>query len=61
MRDPSAPSSIFTSMGGILAAFLLLLFQISVLGATTPSVTATNFLYDVVGTPGGVYRYAREC
>ncbi len=53
--------SFFTSMGGISGAFLLLPFQMSVLGFTSPSVTATNFLFNVVGTPGGVYRYAREC
>ena len=52
--------SFFTSMGGISGAFLLLPFQMSVLGFTAPSVTATNFLYNVVGTPGGVYRYAQE-
>ena len=52
--------SFFTSMGGISGAFLLLPFQMSVLGFTAPSVTATNFLYNVTGTPGGVYRYARE-
>jgi uncharacterized membrane protein YfcA len=32
----------------------------SVLGFTSPSVSATNFLYNVVGIPGGVYRYIRE-
>jgi len=53
--------SFFTSMGGISGAFLLLPFQMSVLGFITPSVTATNFLFNVTGTPGGVYRYAREC
>jgi len=53
--------SFFTAMGGISGAFLLLPFQMSVLGFTSPSVTATNFLYNVTGTPGGVYRYAREC
>ena len=53
--------SFFTSMGGISGAFLLLPFQMSVLGFVSPSVTATNFLYNVTGTPGGVYRYAREC
>ncbi len=53
--------SFFTSMGGISGAFLLLPFQMSVMGFTSPSVTATNFLYNVTGTPGGVYRYAREC
>ena len=53
--------SFFTSMGGISGAFLLLPFQMSVLGFVSPSVTATNFLYNVTGTPGGVYRYAKEC
>jgi uncharacterized membrane protein YfcA len=53
--------SFFTSMGGISGAFLLLPFQMSVLGFTSPSVTSTNFLFNVTGTPGGVYRYAREC
>ena len=52
--------SFFTSMGGISGAFLLLPFQMSVLGFTNPSVSATNFLFNVTGTPGGVYRYARE-
>ena len=52
--------SFFTSMGGISGAFLLLPFQVSVLGFNTPSVSATNFLYNVIGTPGGIYRYARE-
>jgi len=53
--------SFFTSMGGVSGAFLLLPFQMSVLGFVNPSVTATNFLYNVTGTPGGVYRYAKEC
>jgi uncharacterized membrane protein YfcA len=53
--------SFFTSTGGISGAFLLLPFQMSVLGFTSPSVTSTNFMYNVIGTPGGVYRYAREC
>ena len=53
--------SFFTSMGGISGAFLLLPFQISFLGFTSPSVTSTNFLFNVIGTPGGVYRYTREC
>jgi uncharacterized membrane protein YfcA len=53
--------SFFTSMGGISGAFLLLPFQMSFLGFTSPSVTSTNFLFNVTGTPGGVYRYAREC
>jgi uncharacterized protein len=53
--------SFFTSMAGISGAFLLLPFQMSVLGFITPSVTSTNFLFNVVGTPGGIYRYMKEC
>ncbi len=52
--------SFFASMGGVSGAFLLLPFQMSVLGFTTPSVSATNFLYNVIGTPGGIYGYMRE-
>ncbi len=52
--------SFFSSMAGITGAFLILPFQMSVLGFTTPSVSATNFLYNVVGTPGGIMRYMRE-
>ncbi len=52
--------SFFTSMGGVSGAFLLLPFQVSVLGYTTPSVSATNQLFNVIAIPGGVYRYARE-
>ena len=32
----------------------------SVLGFTTPGVTPTNLLYNIVAIPGGVYRYVRE-
>jgi len=53
--------SFFTSMAGISGAFLLLPFQMSVLGFTSTSVTSTNFLFNVTGTPGGVYRYIKEC
>ena len=52
--------SFFSSMAGITGAFLILPFQMSYLGFTTPSVSATNFLYNVVGTPGGIIRYLRE-
>jgi uncharacterized membrane protein YfcA len=45
--------SFFTSMAGISGAFLLLPFQMSVLGFTTPSVSSTNLLFNVAGTPGG--------
>ncbi|MBW2048445.1 MAG: sulfite exporter TauE/SafE family protein [Deltaproteobacteria bacterium] len=52
--------SFFTSMGGISGAFLLLPFQVSVLHFTSPAVSPTNLVYNIVGIPGGVYRYIRE-
>lgn len=52
--------SFLTSMGGVSGAFLLLPFQMSVLGYTSPSVSATNQLYNIVAIPSGVYRYWRE-
>ncbi len=52
--------SFFTSMGGVSGAFLLLPFQMSFLGYTNPSVSATNQLFNVVAIPSGVYRYIRE-
>jgi uncharacterized protein len=52
--------SFFTSMGGVSGAFLLLPFQMSFLGYTTPSVSATNQLFNVVAIPSGVYRYWKE-
>lgn len=52
--------SFFTCMGGVSGAFLLLPFQMSVLGYTTPSVSATNQLFNVLAIPSGVYRYWRE-
>ncbi|NJB68228.1 hypothetical protein GGQ74_001901 [Desulfobaculum xiamenense] len=52
--------SFFTSMGGMSGAFLLLPFQMSILGFTSPSVSATNQLFNIVAIPSGVMRYARE-
>ncbi len=52
--------SFFTSMGGVSGAFLLLPFQMSVLGYTNPSVSATNQVFNIVAIPSGVYRYWRE-
>jgi len=52
--------SFFTSMGGVSGAFLLLPFQMSVLGYTAPSVSATNQLFNIVAIPSGVWRYLRE-
>jgi len=52
--------SFFTSMGGVSGAFLLLPFQMSFLGYTHPSVSATNQLFNIVAIPSGVYRYWKE-
>lgn len=52
--------SFFTSMVGVSGAFLLLPFQMSVLGYVTPSVSATNLVFNLVAIPSGVWRYTRE-
>lgn len=52
--------SFLTSMGGVSGAFLLLPFQMSVLGYTHPSVSATNQVFNIVAIPSGVYRYCKE-
>ena len=52
--------SAFTSTAGVSGAFLLLPFQVSVLGFAGPAVSPTNLLFNVVAIPSGVYRYQRE-
>ena len=52
--------SFFCSMGGLSGAFLILPFQMSVLGFTSPAVSSTNFVFNIVAIPSGVYRYIRE-
>ena len=52
--------SFLTSMGGVSGAFLLLPFQMSFLGYTNPSVSATNQVYNIIAIPSGVYRFFRE-
>ena len=52
--------STFTSMGGISGAFLLLPFQVSILGFTSPAVSPTNLVFNIVAIPSGVYRYFKE-
>ena len=44
---------------GISGAVLLRPFQVSVLATPSPSVTPANLLYNVVATPGALYRYWR--
>jgi uncharacterized protein len=52
--------SFFSSMVGISGAFLLMPFQMSVLGYAGPSASATNLVFNLYATPGGVWRYGRE-
>jgi uncharacterized membrane protein YfcA len=52
--------SFFCSTGGLSGAFLILPFQMSVLGFTSPGVSSTNLVFNIVAIPSGVYRYIRE-
>ena len=52
--------SMFVASAGVSGAFLLLPFQVSVLGFTSPAVSPTNLFYNIVAIPSGVYRYMRE-
>jgi len=52
--------SALATPAGISGAVLLLPFQVSVLGTPSPAVTPTNLLYNVVATPGALYRYRRQ-
>jgi uncharacterized protein len=52
--------SVLATPAGISGAVLLLPFQVSVLGTPSPAVTPTNLLYNVIATPGAIYRYWRQ-
>ena len=52
--------AVVTTPAGVSGAVLLLPFQVSVLGTPSPSVTPTNLLYNVVATPGAIWRYRRQ-
>ncbi len=52
--------SFFTSMGGVSGAFMLLPYQMSVMNYTSPSVSGTNQLFNIVAIPSGVWRYMKE-
>ena len=52
--------AVVTTPAGISGAVLLLPFRVTVLGTPSPSVTPTNLLYNVVATPGALYRYWRQ-
>jgi uncharacterized membrane protein YfcA len=47
-------------MVGISGVLLLMPFQISVLGYAGPSASATNLIFNLFATPGGVLRYSRD-
>ncbi|WP_086976018.1 sulfite exporter TauE/SafE family protein [Archaeoglobus fulgidus] len=48
------------SPAGVTGAFLLLPFQLSVLGVTSPIANSTNLLYNILSIPGGAYNFWRE-
>jgi uncharacterized membrane protein YfcA len=52
--------AVVTTPAGVSGAVLLLPFQVSVLGTPSPAVTPTNLLYNVVASPGALYRYWRQ-
>jgi uncharacterized membrane protein YfcA len=52
--------AVIATPAGISGAVLLLPFQVSVLGTPSPAVTPTNLLYNVIATPGALYRYWRQ-
>ena len=52
--------AVASTPAGISGAVLLLPFQVTVLGTPSPAVTPTNLLYNVVATPGALYRYWRQ-
>lgn len=52
--------SCLTAPAGVSGAFLLLPFQMSVLHYTSPSVSPTNLIYNIVAIPGGLYRFIKD-
>ena len=52
--------ALLTTPAGVSGAFLLLPFQMSVLGFVSPAVTPTKLIYNVVSVPGGVVKYIKD-
>ncbi len=52
--------SSFVSPAGVSGAFILLPFQMSILGYTAPGVSGTNFIYNIVSIPLGAFQYFKE-
>ena len=47
-------------MAGASGTFMLLIFQINILGFTISAVNSTNFADNIVAIPGGVYHYFKK-
>ncbi|MCG8403503.1 MAG: sulfite exporter TauE/SafE family protein [Firmicutes bacterium] len=52
--------SSMTASAGVSGAFLLLPFQMSVLGFISPAVSPTNLIYNIVAIPGGLARFIKD-
>ncbi|SPE40432.1 conserved membrane hypothetical protein (dsrJOP associated) [Candidatus Sulfopaludibacter sp. SbA3] len=52
--------ALLATPAGVSGAFLLLPFQMSVLGFVSPAVTPTNLIYNIVSVPGGVGKYIKD-
>jgi len=52
--------AMITTLAGLSGAVLLPPLQVTVLATPSPAVTPTNLLYNVVATPGALYRYWRQ-
>lgn len=52
--------SLVCSGAGVSGAFLLLPYQFTILGYTSPGVSATNQCFNILACPAGVLRYAKE-
>jgi len=52
--------SFFSSLGGVSGAFLLLPYQVTVLGFQSPAVSSTNLVFNLLAIPAGVFRFFRE-
>jgi len=52
--------SSLVSPAGVSGAFILLPFQMSVLGYTAPGVSGTNFIYNITSIPLGSYQYFKQ-
>lgn len=49
-----------TTPAGVSGAFLLMPFQLTVLNFTSPGVTPTNLLFNIISTPGGIIGFIRQ-